>query len=146
MFYAKCKTSLRFAVASSVAMIFALRKHIVWAPGQGVTATTSWRAPGGPLQSRPPRDRRVCGALATSLAAAWETVTLAPCTASNQLQNRHTGSGLYSRHRPSLFWWCLRSGGWRPWTNQGRRRCVQRRVVIYWSLELVRNWVNGVSE
>ena len=29
--------------------------------------------------------------------------SMAPCTAPNQLQNRHTGSGLYSRHRPGLF-------------------------------------------
>ena len=28
---------------------------------------------------------------------------LAPCTAPNQLQNRRTGSGLYSRHRPGIF-------------------------------------------
>ena len=43
---------------------------------------------------------------------------LAPCTAPNQLQNRHTGSGLYSRHRPGLFWWHLCSGDCSPWTNQ----------------------------
>ena len=43
---------------------------------------------------------------------------LAPCTAPNQLQNRHTGSGLYSRHRPGLFQWRLCSGDCSPWTNQ----------------------------
>ena len=43
---------------------------------------------------------------------------LAPCTAPNQLQNRHTGSRLYSRHRPGLFRWRLRSGDCSPWTNQ----------------------------
>ena len=43
---------------------------------------------------------------------------LAPCTAPNQLQNRHTGSGLYSRHRPDLFRWRLCSGDCSPWTNQ----------------------------
>ena len=55
---------------SSVATIFGPpRKQLVWAPGQGVTATTSsWRAPGGPLQPRgPPRGRGACGALATPL-------------------------------------------------------------------------------
>ena len=58
---------------SSVASIFGPpRKQLVWAPGQGVTATTSsWRAPGGPLQPRgPPRGRGACGAcgaLATPL-------------------------------------------------------------------------------
>ena len=56
--------------SSSVATIFGpTRKQLVWAPGQGVTATTSsWRAPCGPLQPRgPPRDRGACGALATPL-------------------------------------------------------------------------------
>ena len=43
---------------------------------------------------------------------------LAPCTAPNQLQNRHTGSGLYSWHRPGLFRWRLCSGDCSPWTNQ----------------------------
>ena len=43
---------------------------------------------------------------------------LTPCTASNQLKNCHTGSGLYSRHRPGLFRWRLRSGDCSPWTNQ----------------------------
>ena len=48
---------------SSVAMIFGpTRKQLVWAPGQGVTATTSWWAPGGPLQPRgPPRSRGLRG-------------------------------------------------------------------------------------
>ena len=44
---------------------------------------------------------------------------LAPCTAPTQLQNRHTSSWLYSRHRPGLFRWRLMcSGDWSPWTNQ----------------------------
>ena len=43
---------------------------------------------------------------------------LAPCTAPNQLQNRHTGSGLFSRHRPGLFRWRLHSCDCSPWTNQ----------------------------
>ena len=52
---------------SGVATIFGPpRQQLVWAPGQGVTATTSsWRAlagPGGPLQPRgPPRSRGACG-------------------------------------------------------------------------------------
>ena len=56
--------------SSGVAMIFGPpRKQLVWAPGEGFTATTSsWRAPGGPLQPRgPPRGRGACGALATPL-------------------------------------------------------------------------------
>ena len=43
---------------------------------------------------------------------------LAPCTAPNQLQNRHTGSGLYSRHRPGLFRWRLCSGDCSLWINK----------------------------
>ena len=43
---------------------------------------------------------------------------LAPCTAPNPLQNRHTGSGLYSQHRPGLFRWRLHSSDCSPWTNQ----------------------------
>ena len=43
---------------------------------------------------------------------------LVPCTAPNQLQNRHTGSVLYSRHRPGLFRWRLCSGDCSPRTNQ----------------------------
>ena len=59
--------------ASGVATIFGPPcKQLVWAPGQMVTATTSsWRAPGGPLQPRwPPRGRGACGALATPLVPA----------------------------------------------------------------------------
>ena len=41
-----------------------------------------------------------------------------PCTAPNQLQNHHTGSGLYSRHRPGLFRWRLHLGDCSPRTNQ----------------------------
>ena len=57
---------MRLQRCSSVATIFGPppRKQLVWAPGQGVTATTSSRrAPGGPLQPRgpPPRSRGLRG-------------------------------------------------------------------------------------
>ena len=45
------------------------RQQLVWAPGQGVTATTSsWQALEGLLSPAPsPRGRGACGALATPL-------------------------------------------------------------------------------
>ena len=51
---------------SDVATIFGTpRQQLVWAPGQGVRATTSsWRAPSAP---RAPRGCGACGALATRL-------------------------------------------------------------------------------
>ena len=55
-YYGTLSCSELNASISSVATIFGpTRKQLVWAPGQGVTATTSsWRAPCEPLQPRGP--------------------------------------------------------------------------------------------
>ena len=60
----------------------------------------------------------VRGSSATSPIILRDVLPLAPCTEPNQLQNPHTSSGLYSRHRPGLFRWRLCSGDCSPWTNQ----------------------------
>ena len=66
---------------------------------------------------------------------------LAPCTAPNQLQNHHTGSGLYSRDWTGLFWWSLRSCDCNPWTNQPAFSDAWRFLC---SLEHEQNWADGV--
>jgi len=57
----------------------------------------------------------------------------------NQLQNHHTGSGLYSQHRPISVTFALR------WLQPlDEPSWVQRRVAILLSLEHEHNWANGV--
>ena len=83
----KCNT---YSKVSSVAKIFAPPppcKQLVWAPGQGVTATTSsWRAPGGPLAgpfspaAPPPRSRGLRGPRYATVKSASHVSHVKPTT------------------------------------------------------------------